>query len=253
VQGRISKAALIAALAGALALACFAQARGGYYLSHHPPTGKSKKAVVITLHGGGWKGNFGAASDEIMATFIDDLSNWGYRVYNLAYREGRELEDTYKTVDRLAKKYPTQPLCVLGGSSGGHLALMAAIARPEEVDCVVDIGGPINFVQPEDRPNWEAIRNRAIEVFGAQRLRKVSPALQTRKIDASVLVVSAECDYYTSIERQREFVRSLHQSKLLPLAYDPAGYDLGGHCPVGLSEIEKMRDTEKRFLARYAK
>jgi hypothetical protein len=128
---------------------------------------------------------------------------------------------------------------------------MAAIERRDDVDCVVDIGAPIDFVRPEDRPGWQDIRARAAHVFGESRLRAVSPILQTRKIRASVLVVAPECDRYTSPGRQQEMVSKLRRASLLVLDAG-IGYDLGGHCPVTLESIQRMREVERAFLARNA-
>jgi pimeloyl-ACP methyl ester carboxylesterase len=252
-MGRWGLAAVAVWAALAVAVVAVALGRGGYYLGYHAPEGPPKRAMIVTIHGGGWKGDLGPAADQVMATFIDDLQSWGYRVYNLGHRPGRQsLADTIATVDRLRRRYPRRPLCVLGGSSGGHLALMAAIERPDDVDCVVDIGAPIDFIRREDRPGWQGIRDRAAEVFGVRNLREVSPIFRARRIRAAVLVVAPECDYYTSPARQAELVGKLRRARLLVLDAGP-GYDLGGHCPVTFEAIELMRETERAFLARNAR
>jgi pimeloyl-ACP methyl ester carboxylesterase len=250
-RGRV-RFAIAGALVAGLLLACLAQARTPYYLSFHPPTTTAKKGVVLVISGGGWRSYNGPEADQIMTLFIDDFRNHGYRTFNLAFRQGRVLQDTYAAVEHLKKRYPRRPLCVFGGSSGGHLALMTAIERRELVDCVIDIGGPIDFLRPEpDRIGSTMIRDRAIEIFGAENLRRVSPLYRAQKIDAATLVISATCDIYTSIERNREMVAKIRRSRLMPLREDPLGYNLGGHCGIANEDFAAMRAAELAWLDRY--
>jgi acetyl esterase/lipase len=250
---RVSRIAVVGALVTGLLAVCVAQARTPYYLSYHPPTTAAKKGVVLVISGGGWRSYNGAEADTIMSLFIGDFTGHGYRTFNLAFRQGRVLQDTYAAVEHLKDRFPKRPLCVFGGSSGGHLALMAAIERRELVDCVIDVGGPIDFLRPEaDRPFWYSIRDRAAEIFGAENLRKVSPIYRAQKIDAATLVISAECDIYTSIGRQREMAAKIRRSKVMPLREDPLGYNLGGHCGIANEDFAAMRAGELAWLDRYA-
>ena len=251
-RGRV-RLAVVGALVAGLLVACLAQARTPYYLSYHAPTVKPKKGVVLVIHGGGWRGNYGAEADTIMSLFIGDFRNRGYRTFNLAFREGRPLQDTYAAVKHLKKRFPRRPLCVFGGSSGGHLALMAAIERAKHVDCAIDIGGPIDFLRPEPgRPFWANIRDRAAEIFGAENLRKVSPIYRAHKITAATLVISAECDIYTSMGRNREMAAKIKRSRVMALREDPLGYNLGGHCGIANEDFAAMREAELDWLDRFA-
>ncbi len=251
-RGRV-RFAVVGALVAGLLVACLAQARTPYYLSYHAPTAAAKKGVVLVISGGGWRSYPGPEADQIMSLFIGDFQARGYRTFNLAFRQGRVLQDTYAAVEHLKKRFPTRPLCVFGGSSGGHLALMAGIDRADLVDCVIDIGGPIDFLRPEpDRIGSTMIRDRAAEIFGAENLRKVSPLYRAQKIDAATLVISAECDIYTSIGRQREMAEKIRRSKVMPLRADPLGYNLGGHCGIANEDFAAMREAELAWLDRYA-
>ncbi len=251
-RGRVRVAVVGALIAGLLA-ACLAQARAPYYLGYHPPTAAKKKGVVLVISGGGWQSYDGAEADQIMSLFLGDFTAHGYRSFNLAFRQGRILHDTYAAVEHLKKRYPRSPLCVFGGSSGGHLALMAAIERKKLVDCVIDVGGPIDFIRGEpDRPYWPAIQQRAIELFGADKLRKVSPIYRAHKIRAATMVISAECDIYTSIGKNREMAAKIKRSKVMPLRADPLGFNLGGHCGVANEDFAAMRAAELAWLDRHA-
>lgn len=241
---------------------------GGYYLGYHEPTAGSptRQGIVLTLHGGGWEGNLGSAADEVMEPYIDDLNGWGYPVFNLGYQSGRQsLRDTLDAVRRLHRSYPGRPLCVLGGSAGAHLALMAAIKAPKEVDCVVDIGGPPSLERPDSQPGSAEVPRLAAAVFGAKRLRNLSPIRRVKDILAPVLVVAPECDYFTSPHRQQRFVdrlrrgrivieeampdleppRNLLQAVLQILR--PHGVETG-HCEVTKQAFEAFRQAEYLFL-----
>jgi acetyl esterase/lipase len=252
-RGTVTRIAVIGALMLGLLGACIAQARTPYYLSYHPPTTAAKKGIVLVISGGGWQSYSGAEADQIMTLFLGDFTAHGYRTFNLAFRQGRVLHDTYAAVEHLKERYPTRPLCVFGGSSGGHLALMAAIERRELVDCVIDVGGPIDFLRGEpDRPFWPMIRDRAAEIFGAENLRRVSPIYRAQKIEAATLIISAECDIYTSVARNQEMAAKIRRSRVMPLRADPTGYNLGGHCGVKNEDFAAMRATELAWLDRYA-
>jgi acetyl esterase/lipase len=252
-RGRVSRLAIIGALIAGLVAAWAAQASTPYYLGYHAPVTKPKKGIVLTISGGGWQSYDGAEADQIMSLFLGDFTAHGYRAYNLAFRQGRILHDTYAAVEHLKKRYPRRPLCVFGGSSGGHLALMAAIERRDLVDCVIDVGGPIDFIRGEaDRPFWPEIRQRAIELFGAENLRKVSPIYRAQKIDAATLIISAECDIYTSIPKNQEMAAKIERSKVMALHADPLGYNLGGHCGIATEDFAAMRAAELAWLDRYA-
>jgi len=251
--GRV-RAVIIGAVILGLLAASAAEARKPYYLSYHAPqVAPAKKGVVLVISGGGWRSYSGPEADRIMTLFLGDFTAAGYRTFNLAFRQGKVLEDTLAAVEHLKKRFPSRPLCVFGGSSGGHLALMSAIERRDLVDCAIDVGGPIDFLRPEpDRLYWPQIRDRAIEIFGAENLRKVSPIYRAHKIKAATLVISAECDIYTSIQRNQELVSKLKRGKLMPLRPDPLGFNLGGHCGIANEDFAAMRGAEIQWLNRFA-
>ena len=191
-----------------------AAAKPPYYLSSNPPTGPAKKGIVLTVHGGGWEGNYGSDADILMSAYIESFQGWGYRVFNLAHRPNRKsLKDMLDAVHRVKDSYPKRRLCLFGGSSGGHLALMAAIREPELVDCVIDQGGIADLLRPDTAPGWLGIRNKAAQIWGEKGLRAVSPYQHARKIEAPVLVIAPACDALTSVARQQESsMRSIARS-----------------------------------------
>ena len=269
--------ALSTALALAAVLAPAALADREYYLSYHPPTAPAQKGNVLMIHGGGWKGDLGAEADQVMASYIADTRSWGYGTYNVGYRSGaHSLTDVIDAARRVVKKNPDEPLCLLGGSAGAQLALIAAAKLRRDVDCVVDIGGPPDLVNPDPAaPHGNVVRELAGAAFGAvNRLVRLSPAARVEEIRQPVLVVAPDCDYYTSYERQAAFAAALRRGELYratrlvrnPLSSLLDRLGLGGifgnfgfsseegvetgHCTVSKESFDGFRATERAFLDR---
>lgn len=220
-------------------------------MSNNPPLLGEQRGVVITIHGGGWRGNAGAAADIVMASYIGQFSGWGYRVYNLAHRPGRfSLIDTLAAVEEVRAAHPAEPLCIFGGSSGGHLALMAAIELPGLVDCVIDQAGTPDLVKPDTAPGWDEIHRAAVRIWGRRGIREVSPMQRARELDAPVLVIAPDCDQTTSLARQEKLVRKLRSGQLLR-QYGGVGYDTG-HCEIGWPSLYETLATDQAFLDQHA-
>lgn len=156
--------ALIAAAAPSAAAA------GDYYLSHHEPrSAKPRGSVVVLIHGGGWRGDLRSFADSLMYSYIDDLTRWGHRVYNVGYRSGgASLPDVRNAIDRVSRTHRKAPICLAGESAGAHLALVAA-KRSKRIKCVVDIAGPPDLLDPGPRPNASRLTELAASAFGANR------------------------------------------------------------------------------------
>lgn len=246
---------IVAALGSAAILATGAAGKPApYYLSDNPPTGPAKRGIVITVHGGGWEGNYGADADTLMSAYITSFEGWGYRVFNLAHRPGaKSLKDMLDAVERVKNRYPKRPLCLFGGSSGGHLVLMAAIREPKLVDCVIDQGGIADLIRPDTAPGWLGIRDKAAEYWGEKGLRAVSPYQHARKIKAPVLVIAPACDQLTSVARQQELVDAIKRARLLvqPAAAPGTGIDTG-HCELTYDSVVAEFDAMHAFVDKYA-
>lgn len=133
-----------------------------------PPYGDLYPAVVA-VHGGAWKyGNKG----EVFAAHHRYLAGLGYTVFDIQYRFSTEvrwsdaLDDVRAAVAwvrRYAPAYHIDParVALLGRSSGGHLALLAAYSAlaPSEVAAVVAI------YPPTDLRLWISIPNTEVTEF----------------------------------------------------------------------------------------
>jgi dipeptidyl aminopeptidase/acylaminoacyl peptidase len=210
---------------------------------------------VITVHGGGWEGNYGSDADVLMSAYITSFQDWGYRVFNLAHRPNRKsVKDMLDAVVRVKDRYPKRPLCLFGGSSGGHLVLMAAIREPDLVDCVIDQGGIPDLIRPDTTPGWVDVREKAAGIWGENGLRAVSPYQHARKIEAPVLVIAPACDQITSVARQQELVDAIGRAQLLvqaAAAVPGTGIDTG-HCELTYDSVVAEFDEMHAFVDRYA-
>lgn len=267
--------ALSAALSIAAVLTPSALADRDYYLARHAPTATPQEGNVLMIHGGGWKGDLGAEADQVMTSYIEDTRSWGYVTYNIGYRSGAvSLSDVVDAARRIGKKNPDEPLCLVGGSAGAHLALIAAAKLGRDVDCVVDIGGPPDLVNPDPAaPQGDVVVQLARETFGGiERLLRLSPANRVKDIRQPVLVVAPDCDFYTSYGRQAAFAAALRRGEIyraVKLVQNPLSSLLGrlggffgnfgfssdsgvetGHCTVTTASFEGFRAAERAFLDR---
>ena len=271
--------ALSAALALAAVLAPNASADRDYYLAKHPPTTTPRAGNVLMIHGGGWKGDLGSEADQVMTTYIEDTRSWGYTTYNIGYRSGSvSLRDVIDAARRILDKNPDEPLCLVGGSAGAQLALIAAAKLGRDVDCVVDIGGPPDLANPDPAaPQGNLVRELASAAFGTvDRLVRLSPANRIDEIRQPVLVVAPDCDFYTSYGRQAAFAAALRRGEIYrvtKLVQNPLSGLLGGllgrlggifgnfgfstdsgvetgHCTVTKASFDGFRAAERAFLDR---
>lgn len=216
----LAAAALLCALATtALAQAAEAAPRGGkaaairaalrsapFYTETFAPS-REAEGVVITLHRGAWAGT----GRQAAATEHADAHAWLRRrwlVVNSSYRPGTAgLADVLSAYRRVAAAVRgTLPICMVGASAGGNLALLAATRLPD-VGCVVAEAAPTDLVNISSQaaydPNAEGgaspvgptyVHDAAVQALGADNLRRFSPLFVAHLIKARVLLAEAERD-----------------------------------------------------------
>jgi acetyl esterase/lipase len=152
------------------------------------PAGQPPKGVLILLHGGGWFSNGGGAAQALRG----EADRWrarGWRTVNASYRPcGLTVIDALSLYDRVREAYgATRPICTLGQSAGGHLALMVADRRPGGVSCVVDQAGPTDALSIAGQGAFDpatgglqtfgpkAAFNTMVAAFGEENLTSYSP------------------------------------------------------------------------------
>jgi acetyl esterase/lipase len=217
-----------------------------------------QRGVVLLLHSGGWMqtGSWAAAGMRL------DADRWrarGWRTINASYRAcGRALEDVVAFADHIRARIPNnQPLCIVGTSSGAHLALLAAALRPAAVDCVVSQSGPTDLqaltaeqaYDPFTGGRWTtgpiSVHNFAVAAFGAENLTRMSPARQP--IAARMLVALGEQDWALGRSQATAFASAqlaLNATARVEVLLLQAGPVAWGHGSVAATAIDAFHAAE---------
>ncbi|MEV4419751.1 hypothetical protein AB0L40_07210 [Patulibacter sp. NPDC049589] len=113
-----------------------------------------QKMIMVAIPGGGW----GAGTNTLLDLY--GYMDWwsklaqskGISVHVITSREGGfagavplEIADLGAALGKVHTDNPGVPICVYGLSSGGHLAAMLQILRPDITQCVVSDGGPLDM------------------------------------------------------------------------------------------------------------
>jgi len=166
--------------------------------------------VVLLIHGGGWR----EGSWRDYESFGPQLSRKGFMVAAMDYRLAPEhpwpaqLEDVIEAIAFLRSQL-TDPdrLAVWGHSAGGHLAMMAALAKPEWVRCAVALGAPSSL---------DAIDPMEVhDVFGDSSLEEASPAHVVCDEAPPMLLVHGTADMVCPIEQARAHAQTRNGVELL--------------------------------------
>lgn len=156
--------------------------------------------ALLLLHGGGWV----TGSWEQFRSLGARLCRRGMVVAAADYRLApdhawpAQLDDVLAALDRVfAMQVDPARVALWGHSAGGHLALLAAMRRPEALCGVVAVGAPTDleaFARESDEP-LDAI-------FGAERLRAASPLHREGRLPPTLLL-HGDRDAVVSVEHAR--------------------------------------------------
>lgn len=207
--------------------------------------GKPPSGVVILVHGGGWAPN--QAAYEAQIDVMPFYQRAGYATLAIEYGPGADgLRDLEYFFERARRRYPGTPICAIGASAGGHLALMLATREPD-LACVVDLAGPGDLTSLAGQGAAEANR-LAVNAFGAAELETFSPLEDADRIEAEVLLVFAATDPIVPVEQAEQLVAALPDAELIVL---PVGEAPFIHGP-GVDPAAKQRAgaAQLAFLAR---
>jgi acetyl esterase/lipase len=173
------------------------------------PSGRKPKGWMVVIHGGGWQsvGREDVASEDSTVAF---LNRQGWATDNIDYRKGEHsLPDVLAAYDGLRKRVGSRvPICLMGESAGGNLALLTAEQR-QSVSCVVSMAGPTDLVRFTDEkahrytsrlwavytPAW-AFEQYMVTSFGISTkvLREWSPIMHAGALDVPVLLGASSYD-----------------------------------------------------------
>lgn len=197
--------------------------------------------LIVWIHGGAWQG--GSKDGCPMAMYV----NRGYVVASINYRLSQhaiypaQLDDCQTALRWLRKnasKYKIDPdrIGVSGASAGGHLAALIGTAgsstkgKPDRVDvqCVVDVFGPANFltIWPQSDPKTTVIKHNELDspegrLFGGPIPEKTELAKQA----SPVTYVSKEAPPFLILHGKKDRLVPWQQSEELDAALKKAGVD----------------------------
>jgi acetyl esterase/lipase len=189
------------------------------------PLGRTRaRALLLLIHGGGWKGD-DTPSYESMVAIAPMYERLGYETLTIDYRGGPLSVEDAESFYRLARERvgPRFPICALGPSAGGNIALLLAVRNPD-LACVIDLAGPTDLVSLANQPGGTNGYALAVHAFGRAGLAANSPALHASAIRAKVLLVYAENDPIVPLAQGREMAKALPGSRLIVLPPGPISF-----------------------------
>lgn len=210
----------------------------------------ARRPAVVIIHGGGWTSGDKGRSREI--NIGTTLALHGYVALSINYilsNQGqvtwpRNLHDCKSAVrwlrqnaDRL--QIDPEHLGVIGGSAGGHLAMMVAVTGPKDgldpkgpdaevscrVQCAVDLYGPIDLLKSRDIPMLGMTRLEAPQLYHA-----ASPTSYLDRNDPPILIIHGTADKTVSLSQSETFAEALRaagiENELVVVPEAPHTFDL---------------------------
>jgi acetyl esterase/lipase len=191
-----------------------------------PSKDNAPTPVVINIHGGGW--NKGSKESQ---TGFNTFFKRGYAVANIAYRLSQQatapaaIEDTrcaliYLIKNAKALNIDVNKIVIMGGSAGGHLALMGGLLGNDnrfDTNCPgvknVKVAAIIDKYGITEVPAWKS--KSATQWLGdkagdAEFAKSVSPLTYVSKNRPPVFIVHGDADpivpYQQSVDLHKKLV-----------------------------------------------
>ena len=199
-----------------------------------PPKDKGPSPVVINIHGGGW--NHGVKESQ---TGFNTFFKMGYAVANIEYRLTGQatapaaVEDTRCALIYLIRhakelNIDVNKIVIMGGSAGGHLALMGGLLGNDhrfDVNCPgvenVKVAAIINKYGITDVWDWgygknvtskSATRWLGTRANDAEFAKSVSPLYYVTKKSPPIFIVHGDADptvpYQHSVDLHNKLVEA---------------------------------------------
>lgn len=209
--------------------------KGDLYLPASVQPGSHCPAVVI-IHGGGWSGGDKGAAREI--NIGTTLATHGYVGFSINYVLANKGKPTWpqnlydcKTAVRWLRKnaerlnIDPEHIGAIGGSAGGHLTTMLAVAGPDagldpqgpygeyscQVQAAVDLYGPADLMAwpPKSKgiPMLPAARDAKPELY-----KLASPGTHADKNDPPILILHGTADKTVDVEQSKQLAEVLQQA-----------------------------------------
>lgn len=218
------------------------------------PDGSIKtKGVMILVHGGGWQGTGQGAVDK-----LKPWANWynsiGWATFNVDYRPYADsINDVAQWYDWINSAFDSSyPICAMGQSAGGHLALLLSVKR-SDLECVVSQAGPTDLPNLNSQPGagYQAVYDLAVQAFGEPNLYVYSPTAWAsyNLLPARVFQANTTDDPLVHISQQRSLAALLPGSLALELSPSTVSSDpIFGHSRTTWTELGSYMQQETAFL-----
>jgi acetyl esterase/lipase len=195
---------------------------------YYPATATQPVPVIINIHGGGW--NHGTKESQ---SGFNTFFKMGFAVANVEYRLTQQavapaaVEDVRCAMLHVVKhaaelNIDPHKIIVMGGSAGGHLALMAGLLQHNhrfDANCsgvddftiiaIVDKYGIANLNVPEMRKYKSARNWLGAEVDNVDFVRAMSPISYVTPDSPPVFIVHGNADPIVPYEQSVELHRAL--------------------------------------------
>jgi acetyl esterase/lipase len=192
-----------------------------------PPKDKGLSPVIINIHGGGW--NKGSKESQ---TGFNTFFNKGYAVANIAYRLSQvapapaAVEDTrcaliYLIKNAKALNIDVNKIVIMGGSAGGHLALMGGLLGNDnrfDTNCKgvkdVKVAAIINKYGIAELGDWPS---KSLNMWLADQIKNpafvqsVSPIYHVKKNSPPVFIVHGDADPVVSYQQSVNLKKKLDE------------------------------------------
>jgi acetyl esterase/lipase len=193
--------------------------------------------LLVFIHGGGWKK--GDKSDYLR--YLVDFAQKGYVTATISYRFSKEavfpaaVEDVkcaIRWLKKHAEEYHIDPnkIAVIGGSAGGHLAMMIGYSSDDPVfnqDCESDsvssnVQAVVNLYGPSDMTTDFAIIQKSLLQFigepfdvAPQKYIKASPITYITADDPPTLIFHGTLDETVPIKQSDILVEKLKEKGVI--------------------------------------
>jgi acetyl esterase/lipase len=244
-------------------------------LDIYQPKGMTRPApLLVFIHGGGWKG--GNRADY--AVYLTHFASLGYVTATVSYRFVKEapypacaedITDAVQFLFQNSSKYNYDPdrVCLIGGSAGSHLAMLAAYGwkkkespgdtittspNKHKIKAVVEIYGPTDFTTEYAR-NHPLITGFLAHSYqeAPQLFVEASPISHLTKNAPPTLILQGTRDMLVPVS-QAELLKHKLDSLGVPNVYRPVpGW------PHTMDMVQRVNDyfkvTLEEFFVKYVK
>jgi acetyl esterase/lipase len=211
------------------------------------PTSGRTRALILLIPGAGWTATGSSQIKNQLGRLSANFRRLGYETLAFGYRAGAQGIRDAEMFYQLARKRvgPNLPICALGLSAGGHIAMMLAVMNPR-LACVVNVAGPTDLPVLAKQPGGTFGYELAVKAFGARELAAYSPALRVRSFRAKLLMLFAQNDPIVPVAQGPDMARALPGSRLIILPPGPVPFV---HSGVAAVPYQMALKTVETFLA----